>query len=237
VSKAADDGNLEKLATVFLLTVRRTGRRYHSLMGMTLDRTRRYSAAEYFEFEEQAATRHDFVDGYIIPLGEMIAMAGGSFEHSRIKSNVVVALGSRLRGHRCQVLNSDMRVEVPGGAYVYPDATILYGPPQFADAKRLNLRNPQIVVEVLSPGTAEYDRTTKFAQYHGVSSILEVVFVESSSPHVATHLRREDGTWSLAFHRGVDAICRFRSIDLQIPLAEFYSGIDFRAGQGVSLKP
>ena len=53
-----------------------------------------------------------------------------------------------------------MRVRVqPGGLWTYPDVVALCGEPRFdrTDAPA-TLLNPQVIFEVLSPGTSAFDR-------------------------------------------------------------------------------
>ncbi len=53
-----------------------------------------------------------------------------------------------------------MRVSiVPLNIYTYPDLSIVCGEPQLAEDKRDSLLKPTVLIEVLSPSTAMYDRT------------------------------------------------------------------------------
>jgi Putative restriction endonuclease len=65
---------------------------------------RRYTIAEYLAMEEKATDRHEFHDG------EILAMSGGTYRHSRTNRNLLIALGIRLRGTPCEPLDSNMRV-------------------------------------------------------------------------------------------------------------------------------
>src|SRR5690606_26871246 len=93
--------------------------------------------------------------------GEVLAMSGGTYDHAAVSTNLVVALGTRLQGQPCRVLDSNMRVAVKeADRFVYPDASILCAPPQFHldDPNRTTIINPRIVFEVLSDSTESYDR-------------------------------------------------------------------------------
>ena len=111
---------------------------------------RRYSAEEYLRFERDSTQKHEFHDG------EILAMSGGSPTHSLISSNVIREVGVRLKGKRCHVYDSNLRVWIAGTRrYVYPDSTIICGPLQFDpnDPKLETVANPRVIVEVLSPST------------------------------------------------------------------------------------
>ena len=48
----------------------------------------------------------------------------------------------------------------------------------------LSLSNPTVLVEVLSPSTAEYDRTDKLEEYRRIPSLRHVVHVASDEPRI-----------------------------------------------------
>lgn len=52
---------------------------------------------EYMKFEEQSAVRHEYVNGAIYP------MSGVSVAHARIARELVMTVGSHLRGGPCGV--------------------------------------------------------------------------------------------------------------------------------------
>lgn len=66
------------------------------------------SVEEYFELEENTlGICYEYVDGYAC------MMAGGSFDHDAIKSNIQGVIWSLLLKHdRCNVYSSDMRTQV-----------------------------------------------------------------------------------------------------------------------------
>src|SRR5438874_11353000 len=83
---------------------------------------------QYLAIERKAAFKSEYYNG------EMFAMAGASRAHSRVKENLVIEIGSRLKGSRCRTHSSDMRVKVSRtGLYTYPDIVIVCGEEQFED--------------------------------------------------------------------------------------------------------
>lgn len=79
---------------------------------------------EYLTREREAKTKSEYI------AGEIIAMAGGSPEHTAIASDMHVALANALRGGSCAVYNSDLKVRSTAGPFFYPDVTVVCGPPQ-----------------------------------------------------------------------------------------------------------
>lgn len=77
-------------------------------MAEALTRTR-LTIAEYLALERSAPLeRHEYCDG------EVFAMSGGSLRHSLLAANAGAELRQALRGSSCLVLNSDIRVKIPG---------------------------------------------------------------------------------------------------------------------------
>src|SRR5437899_1683968 len=94
------------------------------------------TAQEYLAIERRAVTRSEFYRG------EIYAMAGASFAHTRINDNLSMEVGSQLKDSPCQILTRDMRVKVNAtGLYTYPDGTIVCGKPEFEDAEFDTLLN------------------------------------------------------------------------------------------------
>jgi len=174
--------------------------------------------------EEQAKDRHEYHDG------EILAMSGGTYRHSRINTNLLIALGMRLRNNPCEPLDSNMRVRILGRAsYVYPGISIVCGGPEFDgdDPKQTTITNPRIVVEVLPDSTERYDRGRKLDLYREVPSLQEYVVVSQQQPLVETFLRQPQGAWLLNPWKEIDAAMRLHSVGMSIPLTEIYSGVKF----------
>lgn len=194
-------------------------------MSNAVEQTRqRFSVAEYLAREEVAEAKHEFHDG------EILAMSGGTYSHSVVMTNVIALLHSRLRGTPCRPLESNMRFRIDSrNRYVYPDITVVCGPPQFdpKDTKQTTLLNPRVVIEVLSDSTQAYDRGDKFDAYRSVPTLEEYVLVAQGSPLVETYHRQADGSWRLEIFHGLEAVARLRSLNVDLPLAEVYRDITF----------
>jgi Uma2 family endonuclease len=186
----------------------------------------RYSIAEYVQLEEKSDVRHEYHDGQIL------AMSGGSYAHALIATNINRAIGNRLAGTPCRVLDANMRVATPKRMF-YPDGSIICSPPQFdpRDATNQSLANPRVIIEVLSPSTENYDRKEKFDHYGTVASIEEYILVYQDEPRVESYLRQSDKTWSYAVESGLSASARLRCMQIEIPLAEIYNGVEFPQAQ------
>lgn len=179
-----------------------------------------YSVAEYARREEQSDVRHEWHDG------EVLAMSGGSYEHALLATNMNRAIGNRLVGKPCRVLDANMRVATPQ-RMLYPDGSIVCGPPTFdpRDPTKQSLTNPRVIVEVLSPTTERYDRNDKFTHYAMLESLQEYVLIYQDEARVESFVRQPDGSWNYSPYSGLDAAARIRTLQIEIPLAEIYADV------------
>ena len=184
----------------------------------------RYSAAEYLRMERTALEKHEFDDG------EILAMSGASPRHVILAGNCFFQLKLLLKGKPCQPYGSDLRIAPePGRRFVYPDISIICGPPQFdpADDRNETVTNPVAIVEILSPSTERYDRTRKFDQYRKCPTFREYVLIAQDEPRVETFFRQSDGSWLFNAWQGNDSLLKLLSISVEIPLADIYAGVEF----------
>jgi len=155
-------------------------------------------------------------------------MAGAKREHNLIVGNVVREAGNCLKGRRCEVYPSDMRVKVSAtGLYTYPDVTIVCGKPEFDDEHHDTLLNPTVLVEVLSESTEAYDRGTKSRHYRKLASLKEYLLIAQDRPHVERYVRQPDGGWLLRDVAELDQSVAFDSIPVVLPMAEIYRQVTF----------
>jgi len=180
------------------------------------------SVHEYLLGEQTAQHKHEYVHGVVY------AMAGGSVQHSRIASNATVSLGMQLRGQRCQVFNSDIKIRVrmsQGTRFYYPDMSVVCQPnadtDSFHDA-------PVVIVEVVSESTRRTDQYEKCEAYLTIPSLCVYVLVEQSS--AAAHVyRRNDTGFDHEVYRGINAVIPLPEIKCELPLKDLYQNVEFEA--------
>ncbi len=187
-------------------------------------KTPKITPQEYLRSEATATVKHEF------HAGAVLAMSGGTYRHSRIAANLIGEIRARLKGSPCFVLESNMRVRIAGeNRYVYPDATIVCGPPQFdpLDANQTTIVNPRVVIEVMSESTEAYDRGAKFNAYRELPSVVEYVLVSQDRPQIETFVRRDDGMWLFSTCSGLGVGGSLRSLSIELPLGEVFAGLEF----------
>ncbi len=178
------------------------------------------SPEQYLEIERKAEFRSEYFQG------EMFAMSGAQEPHVLAATNLAALLVPALRG-RCRVYSHDMRVLVsPTGLYTYPDIAVVCGQPEFADGEFDTLKNPTLLIEVLSPSTESYDRGKKFDHYRTIESLRQYVLVSTDRPHLDAFTRADSG-WSFSAADGLDAELRLDSVGATLRLADVYTDITF----------
>ena len=192
----------------------------------------RLTPEQYLELERASEFRSEYYNG------RMYAMSDASHAHVIITSNLSGELRAALKKHPCTVGTSDFRVRVsPSGLYAYPDVVVVCGDPKFADGGTDTLLNPVLLIEVLSPSTEAYDRGFKSAQYRMLESVKEYALVSQSEPRVEIFRRQPSRDWLLSESFGLDAVCRFESLQCTVALAEIYDKVTFGNEDTVSARP
>ena len=154
--------------------------------------------AEFTDWEHRQEKKYEFYNGEVF---EVYAMGGARREHNAVGGNVYAMLKSHLRDTPCRAYIADMQVQVVAtGNSFYPDVVVS------CEAEALNaeltLTQPKVIVEVLSPATANYDRSEKFNQYRLIPTLMEYVLIDPHSRVIDIYRRQSSGDWLLAVADG-----------------------------------
>jgi len=187
---------------------------------------KKYTIEEYLQMELTSPYKSEYYNGEIFPMGEIEgdtpeAMAGALPAHNAISSNIIFVFESKLRGIGCKPYGSDQRVFIPEtGLYTYPDISVFCVPLQYQD--NMTLKNPVLLVEILSKVTEGYNRGSKFEMYRSIPALVEYLMVDSRRVHVELW-RKETGKWVLAAETNdVNETIELKSIENVFQLQDFY---------------
>jgi len=180
---------------------------------------------EYLSWEEVQAIRHEYINGGVY------AMAGGTLPHNDIAVNLTTALRFFLREKGCKVRMSDAKVQISEkGPLFYPDVVVSCN--EQDRRSRLVICFPVLIVEVLSPSTAAFDRGDKFRYYRRLESLQEYVLIDSEKVSVDCYRRVNRGKWELTSYpeEGVskenpDSL-ELISVDFRCPLSLIYEDVE-----------
>lgn len=166
--------------------------------------------------------------------GQVVAMAGASKEHNQIVANIIIEFGNHTRDKDCTVYASDLRLNNAAvNSYTYPDVTLVCGPADLVPDTYLDtLLNPALLVEVLSPSTADNDRGRKFLFYRSIPSLHYYLLVETQKPQVELFSRIDADNWNFREYRGLDKVVPLPALTLELPLVEVYRKLNFKLPEG-----
>ena len=173
---------------------------------------------EFLALERASTSKHEFAGG------EVFAMSGAKRAHNVATANVSRLFGNALRERPCVVFSPDMRIRTADDVATYPDVTVVCGDLEFSDAEEDELRNPTVIVEVLSDSTEAYDRGDKLAHYQTIPSLRDVLFVATNVARIDHYARHEDGSWlRRSYVRGETA--RVVSVDVALAVNDVYEKV------------
>ena len=151
-----------------------------------LPKQRPMTVDEFLTWSETEPGRHELVNGRVF------AMAPERVRHTRAKFATSMALLRAIEkaGLPCEVL--------PDGATVRIDATTAYEPDALVrcgaalDGDLIEVPDPIVVVEVLSPSTRTIDTGAKLAGYFMIASLRHYLIIDGER-RLVVHHRRSDG--------------------------------------------
>ncbi len=140
---------------------------------------------EFLRWEEDQpeAPRFELIDG--VPH----MMSPERARHVRVKTAVLVALSraASKANPGCEVFNEGLTVPVNDRNGYKPDIHVTC---EIIDGNTALSEKPIIIVEVLSPSTAGFDRGAKLIGYFQLDSLVHYLLIDPVEKSVEHHLRR-----------------------------------------------
>jgi Uma2 family endonuclease len=190
-------------------------------MIMQAEEKKIFTPDEYLELEVNSDTRHEYIDGEIIP------MTGGTPEHNEIASILNAALRVSLKGKPYSIFVADQRLWIPDRQlYTYPDVMVVPRPLERQQGRTDTITNPVMIAEVLSKSTKSYDRDEKFSAYRTIPTFREYLLIDQYTPHVDQYSKTDSHKWIFTEHNGIESQISLLSIPFEICLADLYESIE-----------
>ncbi len=160
--------------------------------------------------------------------GEAVEMASASIWHNLIAMNTAVTIGNALESEKSgyEILGSNQCVCVRDNLYYFPDLVVVCGAMQIDT--RDALRNPEAVIEVLSPSTKTDDRTDKFREYQSIPSLRHYVLIDQNRVAVTHYEKIAGDVWAiLGDYRDLSDILTlsFGETTVPVPLSPIYRNV------------
>jgi Uma2 family endonuclease len=178
---------------------------------MTLD--------EFLRWDDGTETHYELIGGF------PVAMAPPAEVHRvlamRLGSRIDAALSSR-RPRNAQIEPGIIR---PGRADAYFEADIAASCAAIEIGRRA-MRDPFLIIEILSPGTECHDRRVKLPVYRQIESVQEIVLIASDGIYAELH-HRSRAQWITEILRGDESTLALASVGIEIAMSDLYEGIAF----------
>lgn len=183
----------------------------------------------YFTIDEYLSIERSSTENkYELHEGKLIVMQGASQNHVRIVANMMIEVGSFLKGKQCSIFCNDLKVAVEStDSVVYPDLIILCDESKTFDEQKDVLLNPAVIIEILSPSTQEYDRGGKFYIYRQLETLRQYILVDSTTHYLYSSVKQNDGRWLSTETEDITQSLTIETINFTLPLSEIYRSVSF----------
>jgi Uma2 family endonuclease len=146
---------------------------------------------EFLPWAEGKEGRWELHDGVPVMMSSLnpVMTAPEQAAHARTKFRAAKTLDGAVAraGLTCEVFTDGMAIRVDARTTYEPDASVACGLPVPADAVEID--NPVIVVEVLSPSTAAIDHGRKLSGYFSIPSVQHYLILDPERRVVIHHKR------------------------------------------------
>jgi len=181
-----------------------------------------FTEEQYLALEETAEDKSEYIDGKIIPI------TGGSTNHNQIAGNLYIALTLALKKQNYRIFIGDVRLWIPKvRLYTYPDVMVILGKPEYHNNRTDMITNPQVIVEVLSKSTKNYDRGDKFTFYKSIPTLREYILIDQTKINVEQYSKTENKRWLYSEYDEEDTALVLNSFEVEVPLSDVYEQVNF----------
>jgi Uma2 family endonuclease len=148
----------------------------------------RMTVDQYLAWAQDQPGRHE------LHKGQVYSMSPETVGHVEMKAAVHDALRASIRagGLPCRVLADGVTVRIDDTTAYEPDALVYCG--ERLPASTMEIPNPVVIVEVLSPSTRSVDLSVKLIGYFRLPSVTDYLIVDPTRAEVIHHARGSGNT-------------------------------------------
>jgi Uma2 family endonuclease len=179
--------------------------------------TRRMTVDQFLDWDDGTDTRYELWGGVVV------AMAPPMPRHGLLASALNGEIRSALRSRPACRAFIEAGIALPdrNDTFYVADIAVTCEPLRAEDRF---IRNPVLIVEVLSPSTGISDRQLKLADYMSIPSVEEILLIDSQSAFAEVH-HREGDRWITELVRGLEAKLVLNAVPLTVAMSELYEGV------------
>jgi Uma2 family endonuclease len=156
--------------------------------------------------------------------------------HNKIAGNLYARLNLALQQAPYEAYIIDRPLTIPAKNFsTYPDVMVLARFTPGDAAQTASPVEPILIAEVISHGSAGYDRSSKFTAYRSLPSFQEYLIIDQYTMNVEHYLKNDSRSWIFTAYEQPSETIVLSSIGCRVTLAEIYSKIDLAADRLASV--
>jgi Uma2 family endonuclease len=175
------------------------------------------TSEEFVHWDDGTETHYELIGGF------PVAMAPPAEAHRILAVRLVTRIDAALARRR------PCNAQVEAGV-VRPDRVDTYFEADIAATCEGNkpgrqaIKDPFLIVEILSPSTERHDRRVKLPAHRQISTVQEIVLIASDGLYVELH-RRAGEQWITEILYSSEGVLVLSSVDIEIPMSDLYESI------------
>jgi len=134
-------------------------------------------------------------------------------------------LRQQLKGKGCSIYSENIRAQIfENSKYVYPDVVISCS--EEDKRNHLLIKEPVLIVEVLSEGTEEYDGGNKLLYYTRLPPMQHYLLVAQERIALMHYRRMENENWQLTIYTHLSDTIQLPDLEISMSVAAVYENIE-----------
>ena len=177
---------------------------------MTLD--------EFLRWDDGTDTHYELIGGF------PVAMAPPAAVHRILATRLVSRIDFALAKRRPCNAQGEAGIVRPERTDTYFEADIAATCERHEFGQQA-LKEPFLIVEILSPSTERHDRRLKLPAYRQIETVQEILLIASDDIYGEVHRRAAGTQWVTEILRGGEAALSLATVPIEIRLSDLYAGI------------
>jgi Uma2 family endonuclease len=189
---------------------------------------------EFHAWNGEPDTSYELIDGVPVAMhspsyelidGVPVAMTSPKWPHRRIVVNLTRHVAIALDRRRPCAAEVEAGILSPTRRDTYYQADLAVSCTSPCE-DQVEMTDPILIVEVLSPSTEDQDRKVKLVDYRRIPSVREILLVDSKRRYCELHRRLEGDRWLTELSVDPESVLHLESIDADLRLSDIYANVE-----------